>query len=53
MLTLLTPIFGVLAGVLLLGDSLTGGFIAGSVLVLAGLLIVNVKGCLLYTSRCV
>lgn len=43
-LTLLTPIFGVLAGVLLLGDSLTGGFIAGSVLVLAGLLIVNVKG---------
>ncbi len=43
-LTLLTPIFGVLAGVLLLGDSLTPGFIAGSVLVLAGLLIVNVKG---------
>lgn len=43
-LTLLTPIFGVLAGVFLLGDSLTAGFIAGSVLVLAGLLIVNVKG---------
>lgn len=43
-LTLLTPIFGVLAGVLLLGDPLTGGFIAGSVLVLAGLLIVNLQG---------
>lgn len=43
-LTLLTPIFGVLAGVFLLGDTLTGGFIAGSILVLAGLLIVNLKG---------
>lgn len=43
-LTLLTPIFGVIAGVLLLGDPLTGGFIAGAVLVLAGLLIVNLQG---------
>lgn len=43
-LTLLTPIFGVLAGVFLLGDPLTVGFIAGSILVLAGLLIVNLKG---------
>ena len=43
-LTLLTPIFGVLAGVFLLGDPLTPGFIAGSLLVLAGLLIVNLRG---------
>ena len=50
-LTLLTPVFGVLAGVLLLGDPLTGGFIAGSVLVLAGLLVVNLKGDAAASSR--
>lgn len=40
----LTPIFGVLAGVLLLGEPLTATFLAAALLVGAGLVLVNLKG---------
>jgi drug/metabolite transporter (DMT)-like permease len=39
--TFLTPIFGVLAGHLVLGEPLTPAFVAACVLVLAGLVLVN------------
>lgn len=39
----LTPLFGVGFGVLLLGEQLTGRFIAGALLVLAGIVLVNVR----------
>ena len=35
-LSLLTPLFGVLFGVLILGEPLTTGFMLGSALVIAG-----------------
>lgn len=40
-LLFMTPLFGVAMGVLLLGERLTPAFVTGSVLVLAGLLVVN------------
>ena len=40
----LTPIFGVLAGVLLLGEPLTAAFLVAALLVGAGLVLVNLKG---------
>ena len=40
----LTPIFGVLAGVLLLGEPLTPAFLLAALLVGAGLVLVNLKG---------
>ncbi|WP_346429113.1 DMT family transporter [Pseudomonas putida] len=43
-LALLTPLFGVLLGALLLNESTSDGFIAGAALSLLGLLLVNVKG---------
>ena len=39
----LTPIFGVLAGVLLLGEPLTLSFVAATLLVGAGIFLVNLK----------
>lgn len=39
----LTPLFGVGFGVLLLGEQLTGRFIAGALLVLAGIVLVNLR----------
>jgi len=39
----LTPIFGVLAGVLLLGEPLTGTFLLAALLVGAGLVLVNLR----------
>jgi len=39
--TFLTPLFGVLLGVWLLGDALAPGFVAGSLLVLAGIALVS------------
>ena len=42
-LTFLTPLFGVLAGVLLLGEPLTPSFAAAAVLVGAGIFLVNLK----------
>jgi len=39
----LTPIFGVLAGVLLLGEPLTATFLLAALLVGAGLVLVNLK----------
>jgi drug/metabolite transporter (DMT)-like permease len=39
--TFLTPLFGVAAGHLLLGDPLTPAFVASVVLVAAGLIVVN------------
>jgi len=39
--TFLTPLFGVLLGVWLLGEALAPGFVAGSVLVLAGIALVS------------
>lgn len=39
----LTPIFGVLAGVLLLGEPLTGAFVLAALLVGAGIFLVNLK----------
>jgi drug/metabolite transporter (DMT)-like permease len=41
--TFLTPIFGVLAGVLLLGEPLTATFLVAALLVGAGLVLVNLK----------
>jgi len=41
--TFLTPIFGVAAGVLLLGEPLTATFLAAALLVGAGLVLVNLK----------
>jgi len=41
--TFLTPIFGVLAGVLLLGEPITAVFLAAALLVGAGLVLVNLK----------
>ena len=41
--TFLTPIFGVLAGVVLLGEPLTGTFVVAALLVGAGLVLVNLK----------
>ena len=41
--TFLTPIFGVMAGVLLLGEPLTATFLAAALLVGAGLVLVNLK----------
>lgn len=40
-LSFMTPLFGVILGVALLGDHLTPAFLIGAVLVLAGLLMVN------------
>lgn len=40
----LTPVFGVLLGVALLGETLEAGFIAGSALVLGGVLLVSSSG---------
>lgn len=40
-LLFMTPLFGVIMGVVLLGDDLSPAFIAGSLLVLTGLLVVN------------
>lgn len=40
-LTFMTPLFGVIMGVVLLNETITPGFIIGAVLVLAGVLIVN------------
>jgi drug/metabolite transporter (DMT)-like permease len=42
-LTFLTPLFGVLAGVLLLGEPLTASFVTAAVLVGAGIFLVNLK----------
>ncbi len=42
-LTFLTPLFGVLAGVLLLGEPLTATFVLAAVLVGAGIFLVNLK----------
>jgi len=42
-LTFLTPLFGVLAGVLLLGEPLTPSFAAAAILVGAGIYLVNLK----------
>jgi drug/metabolite transporter (DMT)-like permease len=42
-LTFLTPLFGVMAGVLLLGEPLTPSFAAAAVLVGAGIYLVNLK----------
>jgi len=42
-LTFLTPLFGVLGGVVLLGESLTMSFAAAAVLVGAGIYLVNLK----------
>ena len=42
-LTFLTPLFGVLAGVLLLGEPLTPFFAVAAVLVGAGIYLVNLK----------
>ena len=42
-LTFLTPLFGVMAGVLLLGEPLTPSFAAAAVLVGAGIFLVNLK----------
>lgn len=39
----LTPLFGVLAGVLLLGEPLTSAFVAAALLVGAGLVLVNLR----------
>ena len=44
MFSFLTPIFGVLAGVLLLGEPLTPAFLLAALLVGAGLVLVNLKG---------
>lgn len=41
--TFLTPIFGVLGGVLVLGEPLTPSFAAAAVLVGAGIYLVNLK----------
>lgn len=43
-LSLLTPLFGVAFGVLLLGEPLTAAFVIGALLVLVGLLVVNAQG---------
>lgn len=40
-LSFMTPIFGVLAGFLLLNEDLTPGFISGSILILLGIVIVS------------
>lgn len=40
-LLFMTPLFGVAMGVILLGDRLSGAFLIGAVLVLAGLMVVN------------
>jgi drug/metabolite transporter (DMT)-like permease len=37
----LTPVFGVIAGVTLLGEPLSAGFVAGAALVAAGIYVVN------------
>ena len=42
-LTFLTPLFGVLGGVLLLGEPLTPSFAVAAVLVGAGIYLVNLK----------
>ena len=42
-LTFLTPLFGVLGGVLLLGEPLTLSFLAAAVLVGLGIFLVNLK----------
>jgi drug/metabolite transporter (DMT)-like permease len=39
--TFLTPLFGVAAGQLVLGDPLTPGFLAAAAMVVAGLVLVN------------
>ncbi|AWK89809.1 DMT family transporter [Azospirillum thermophilum] len=39
--TFLTPLFGVMAGALLLGERITGGFVAAMALVCAGIYLVN------------
>ena len=39
--SVLTPVFGVLAGALLLGETLGGGFLAAVALVALGLWLVN------------
>jgi drug/metabolite transporter (DMT)-like permease len=41
--TFLVPVFGLLWGMLLLGESLTGAGMAGAVLVLAGTVLVTVR----------
>jgi len=41
LLTLLTPLFGVVSGALILGDLIDPRFAAGALLVLAGILVVN------------
>ncbi|MEI8297781.1 MAG: DMT family transporter [Pseudomonadota bacterium] len=43
LLSLLTPLFGVAAGVVLLGEPLEARFLVGSLLVLGGILVVNVR----------
>lgn len=43
LLSLLTPLFGVLFGAVLLGDAIDSRFAAGAVLVLTGVLIVNLR----------
>jgi drug/metabolite transporter (DMT)-like permease len=43
LLSLLTPLFGVLFGAALLGDPITLRFASGGVLVLAGILIVMLQ----------
>lgn len=40
-LTFMTPVFGVLFGVMILGEKLDGNFVLGSLLILAGLLLVT------------
>ena len=42
-LTFLTPLFGVMAGVLLLGEPLTLSFAAAALLVGVGIFLVNLK----------
>jgi drug/metabolite transporter (DMT)-like permease len=42
--TFLTPLFGVLFGVVLLGERITSAFIAAAVLVAAGIVLVNLPG---------
>jgi drug/metabolite transporter (DMT)-like permease len=50
LLSLLTPLFGVAAGVLLLGEPVDPRFLAGAVLVLAGILVVNARALLARAS---
>ncbi|MFA7437047.1 DMT family transporter [Castellaniella sp.] len=42
-LSFMTPLIGVVLGVILLGEQLTYGFLVGATLVLAGLLVVNAR----------